>query len=652
MTAPVADGPVVPQDDGAAAWRLTRGATVLPGGGVRFEVWAPLAERLGVRLYGRDGAPCADVELERDDAGVFSGVVADAGAGDDYRFVLDGEREVADPVSRSQPGDVFGPSRVVDPHAFRWNDAGWRGMETADLVIYELHVGTFGAEGTFDGVIPQLAALRELGVTAVEIMPVAEFPGARNWGYDGAHLYAVESSYGGPEGLRRLVDAAHAHGLAVLLDVVYNHTGPEGSVLHEYGPYFSDRHRTPWGDGLNTDGPDSDEVRRYVIDNALYWVTEYHLDGLRLDATEFIHDFSARHLLEELADAVHAQARALGRRILVTSETARNDPRWVRPRDRGGYGHDATWLDDFHHAVHTAVTTERLGYYADYDGVPSLAKSYSDRFVYDGRYSANERRRRGQPARDVPTDRYIAFIQNHDQVGNRARGDRITRLVTPAQCRLAAAALLLSPYVPLLFMGEEYGEESPFLYFVSHHGAELTEAVRSGRVAEFAGFAWEGEIPDPASEESFRLSKVDRARAGLPGHREVLALYRDLIAARRAEPLLRPGTVTPTVTRDEGGEWISLHYAPADPADGGASGAHAGSALWVALDFAAEPRRVPAPRGVTGVWRPILSTDDERYGGSGAAAEPVDATVPDAGAIVAPHTAVLYRLEQHRSERD
>jgi maltooligosyltrehalose trehalohydrolase len=523
-------------------------------------------------------------------------------------------------------------------------------------------VGTFSAEGTFDGVIAHLASLRALGVTAIELMPVAEFPGARNWGYDGAHLYAPESSYGGPEGLRRLVDAAHAHDLAVLLDVVYNHVGPEGSVLHEYGPYFSDSHRTPWGGGPNTDGPDSDEVRRFIIDNALYWVTEYHLDGLRLDATEFIRDDSARHILEEMAAAVHAQAAALGRRILVTSETSRNDPRWVRARERGGFGHDATWLDDFHHSVRTAVTGERMGYYVDYDGVPALAKSYADRYVYDGRYSVNERRRRGQPAHDVPTDRYIAYVQNHDQVGNRARGDRMIEVATPAQCRLATASLLLSPFVPLLFMGEEYGERNPFLYFVSHHGAELTEAVRHGRRAEFASFEWPGEVPDPAAEESFLRSKVDRGRAAQAGHREVLALYRDLIAVRRAEPLLRPGTTQPAVSHDEVEGWISLHYTSRD-----------GAALWVALVFAAEARRVPAPRGAVphaaapdgaapdgaapdglggARWRPVLSTDDERYGGGGSGMEPVRAADPDAGATIAPHTAVLFRLEQNRMEQD
>ncbi|HEY0970457.1 MAG TPA: malto-oligosyltrehalose trehalohydrolase [Gemmatimonadales bacterium] len=647
------DGPRAPEADAGAVWRMRRGATVLPDGGVRFEVWAPRVGRMAVQLYDSDGTPRADVELERDDGDVFSGVVAGARPGDDYRFLLDGEREVADPVSRWQPDDVFGPSRIVDPYAFRWSDEGWRGLEMADLVMYELHVGTFSHEGTFDGVARHLGELRELGVTAIELMPVAEFPGARNWGYDGVHLYAPESSYGGPDGLRRLVDAAHREGLAVLLDVVYNHTGPEGSVLHEYGPYFVDRYRTPWGGGPNTDGPDSDEVRRFIVDNALHWVTEYHLDGLRLDATEFIHDFSARHILEELATAVHEQSEALGRRILVTAETALNDPRWVRPPELGGFGHDSTWLDDFHHAVRTAVTPEREGYYADFAGVSSLVRSYANRYVYDGLYSTHARRRRGAPARDVPTDRFVAFIQNHDQVGNRARGERLADLASPAQCRLAAAALLLSPFVPLLFMGEEYGERNPFLYFVDHRSPDLLDAVRDGRREEFAGFAWEGEVPDPAEEETFERSRLDRRRATEPGHREMLALYRELLAIRRSEPLLRPGTVQPVVEHDGESEWISLHYPSATEA--GVPGA--GAPLWVALNFAGAPRRVSAPRGAGsgvegGIWRAVLSTDEARFGGGGAVPEPVMATGSDAAADLAPHSAILFRLEQDRLEQD
>lgn len=607
----IAVGASVPDAPAARApWALERGATVLPGGGVRFSVWAPRARQVAVRLCGADGAPLAEHPLHGDAGHLFTADVPGVAAGADYRFVLDGAREAADPVSRWQPHDVFGPSRVVDPHAFAWHDGDWRGVAMADLVIYELHVGTFTSEGTFDAVIARLPELVALGATALELMPVAEFPGARNWGYDGVHPYAPESSYGGPEGLRRLVDAAHRHGLAVLLDVVYNHTGPEGSVLHEYGPYFIDRYHTPWGGAPNFDGPDSDEVRRYVLDNARYWVSEYHLDGLRLDATDQIYDFSARHILEELATAVHAQADALGRRILVIAETALNDPRWVRPRERGGFGMDAQWLDDFHHAVRTAITSERVGYYGDYHGVASIAKSLRDRYVYDGVHSAHWRRRRGQPATDVPTERFVAFIQNHDQVGNRAHGERLDDLAGPAQRRLAAATLLLSPFVPLLFMGEEYGDPNPFLYFVSHQSPELADAVRQGRAEEFAAFAWRGEIPDPQGEETFQRSRPDAAARERSPHRELHALYQELLRLRRTEPRLRPGGAELAVHEDDGGDALLIHY------EGRGEG-RAGPPLLAALNFAAAPRRLRLPE-LAGRWERLLDTEDVRYGGGGA----------------------------------
>lgn len=614
------------------AWRLERGATVLPGGGVRFAVWAPRARRVAVRLYDADGRPVAEHGLDADDAHHFTADVADAAPGTDYRFVLDGEREAADPVSRWQPHDVFGPSRVVDPSGFAWHDGEWRGLEVADLVLYELHVGTFTPEGTFDAVIPRLPELAALGVTALELMPVAEFSGGRNWGYDGVHPFAPESSYGGPEGLRRLVDAAHRLGLAVLLDVVYNHTGPEGSVLHQYGPYFLDRYHTPWGGAPNFDGPDSDEVRRYVVDNARYWVTEYHLDGLRLDATDQIYDFSARHILEELATAVHRQAEALGRRILVTAETALNDPRWVRPPERGGFGMDAQWLDDFHHAVRTAVTTERAGYYADYHGVRSIAKSLTHRYVYDGQHSVHWRRRRGQPATDVPAERFVAFIQNHDQVGNRAQGERLDDLTGFAQRKLAAATLLLSPFVPLLFMGEEYGEPNPFLYFVSHQSPELVEAVRQGRAEEFAAFAWQGDVPDPQSEATFGRSRPDAAARARSPHRELYALYRDLLRLRRQEPRLRPGGAALRVHADERAEALVLCYE-----------GRRGTPLLAALNFAAEPRTLPLPPAAGGRWERLLDTADAAYGGAGDGAPAVLDTAAADTLRVPAHAAVLYR---------
>jgi maltooligosyltrehalose trehalohydrolase len=604
---------------------LRYGASLREDGSIRFAVWAPRAERVSVQVV--RGPRTGEWPLAAE-AGVFEGVVAGLGAGADYVYRLAtgaGIRERPDPASRFQPRGVHGASRIVDPCAFRWTDGRWRAPDAADLVLYEVHVGTFTAAGTFDGAVAELPALRELGVTAIELMPVGEFPGARNWGYDGVHPYAPQSTYGGPEGLRRLVNAAHGIGLAVVLDVVYNHLGPEGNHLAEFGPYFTDRYRTPWGPAVNFDGPDSDQVRRWVVDNAVYWVTEFHVDGLRLDAVHAIFDCGARHILEEIAAAVHEEAARLGRRAYVIAESDLNDPRLVRAPERGGHGLDAQWSDDFHHAVHVALTGERDGYYADFGGVAPVAKSLRDRFVYDGRHSAHRRRRHGAPAADLPADRFVVFIQNHDQVGNRAQGDRLATLVPPARRRLAAALLLLSPYVPLLFMGEEYGETNPFLYFVSHGDPDLAAAVRDGRRREFARFTWGGDVPDPQAVETFLRSRLDRTRAD----GRLLALYRDCLRLRREEPALRPGGAAIGVDADPGAGWVTLALAPAT------------GALLVAVFNLAEAQDVPVvavPRTGRTAWAVALSTDAERYGGSG-----VPTPVRDETVGVPPWSAVLLR---------
>ncbi|MGD8698176.1 MAG: malto-oligosyltrehalose trehalohydrolase, partial [Gemmatimonadales bacterium] len=512
-------------------WVLQRGATRLEDGSVQFSVWGPRVDRVSVLLT-RDGRT-TEHPMERVEDGVHVTRVADVPPGSDYYFRLDADRDRPDPVSRCQPGGVHGPSRVIDPAAFDWNDASWAGLDVSDLILYEIHVGTFTPEGTFDAAAKRLVYLAELGVTAIELMPVAQFPGSRNWGYDGVHPYAPQMSYGGPEGLRRLVDAAHRTGLGVYLDVVYNHLGPEGNYLGEFGPYFTDRYATPWGPAVNFDGPDSDEVRRYFIDNALYWITEYHLDGLRLDAVHAIYDFGARHILEEITSAVHSEAEARGRRVHVIAESDLNDPRLIHRVERGGYGLDATWSDDFHHAIHVALTGEQRGYYVDFRDIEQVAKVYRDRFALDGTYSLYRRRRHGASAADQPANRFVVFVQNHDQVGNRARGERLSQLVTFEQRKLAAALLLLSPYIPLLFMGEEYGEPSPFYYFVDHGDQELNEAVRRGREQEFATFEWSMPIPEPAAEQTFRASLIDPEQADRSPHKHLLRLYQDLIERRR-----------------------------------------------------------------------------------------------------------------------
>jgi maltooligosyltrehalose trehalohydrolase len=582
---------------------LERGAVPLADGSTRFSVWAPKARLVELVLL-RDGK-AESHPLVRGSDGVHGGTVRRVPAGSDYSYRLDGGPHRPDPVSRWRPLGVHGPSRVVDPAAFQWSDAAWRGLETADLVIYELHVGTFSSAGTFDGVIERLPALRELGVTALEIMPVAEFPGGRNWGYDGTSPYAVQSTYGGPNGLKRLVDAAHRAGLAVLLDVVYNHLGPEGNYLGDFGPYFSDRYRTTWGEGFNLDGPDSDEVRRYLVDNAVYWVTEFHLDGLRLDAADRIVDLSPVHLAEEIGEAVHAQGEALGRRTLVIAEIDANDPRWVRERAVGGYGLDAHWSDDFHHAVHVALTGEHTGYYADFTAPGALAKVLGERYVNDGRYSPHRRRRHGRPAVDVPADRFVVCVQNHDQTGNRARGERLAALVSPAALRLAAGILLLSPYVPLLFMGEEHGETNPFLYFVSHGDPALVEAVREGRRREFESFAWGGDIPDPQAEATFEASRPGWERAESPSGARLRALYRDLLRLRRSESALRPGAAQVRVRSDGPAGWVAVRYEKeAEVLEG-------------VFNLASEERMVPLDE--THGWTLVFSSDAPGYGGTGAA---------------------------------
>jgi maltooligosyltrehalose trehalohydrolase len=608
-------------------WTLGRGATPLDDGSTRFAVWAPRVRQIDVVLA--PTAAARKYSLTRDAAGVFEALVPNVGPGSDYFYRLDGERDRPDPVSRWQPHGVHGPSRVVD-RVFSWTDGNWHGIDTAELILYEVHVGTFTASGTFDAAARRLDHLSELGVTAIELMPVAEFPGSRNWGYDGVHPFAPQSSYGGPQGLKRFVDAAHNSGLAVVLDVVYNHLGPEGNYLAEFAPYFTSRYATPWGEAINLDGPESDEVRRYFIDNALYWITEFHIDGLRLDAVQMIFDFGAQHFLAELATAVHAQAAALGRRVQVIAESDQNDPRLVRAPDRHGFGLDAIWNEDFHHAVHAALTGERGGYYVDFGGKDLIRQVMDKRFVLDGRYSEYRHRRHGAPATDLAGDRFVVFLQNHDQVGNRGGGERLASLVSLKQQKLAAALLLLSPFIPLLFMGEEYGETCPFLYFVDHSDPELRDAVRRGRQEEFRQFNWQGPLADPGAAETFERSRPDPDQRGRSPHAETLALYSDLIRVRREEAALRPGAANCRV--DGGPGWLTLHLECE------------GSELLAAFNLTGEA--VSAETAITsGVWRRRLASDDVRYGGGGPTTPSRLAGTAAVRLEIPSYTAVLYRRE-------
>jgi len=470
--------------------------------------------------------------MAKDPRGYHEAVVSHLEPGTLYRYRLDGEKERPDPASRFQFGGVHGPSQVVDPD-FSWSEPHWPGLALKDYVLYELHVGTFTSDGTFSAIIPRLDELKDLGITAVELMPVAQFPGNRNWGYDGVYPFAVQNSYGGPGGLRQLVDACHQRGLAVVMDVVYNHLGPEGNYLADFGPYFTDSYRTPWGPAVNYDGPYSDDVRRYFIENALHWLIDFRIDALRIDAVHGIFDFSARPFLEELALTVSEHTERLNRRIYLIAESDLNDSRLVRSLEAGGYGLDAQWNDDFHHALHTLLTGERTGYYEDFGLCRDLAKAFQDGVVYSGEYSRYRKRRHGNDSRAIPAHRLLVFSQNHDQVGNRMLGERLSALVSFEGLKLAAGVVILSPFIPLLFMGEEYGEISPFPYFVSHSDPYLIEATRQGRRQEFAAFRWEGESPDPQDETTFLSAKLNHDLGDEGKHRVLLKFYRELLGLRK-----------------------------------------------------------------------------------------------------------------------
>jgi len=498
--------------------------------------------------------------LTRHPDGWWTADVPEAGPGTDYAFAIDGGDPVPDPRSPWQPNGIHGPSRLVDHAAFPWTDAGWRPPALADGIVYELHVGTFSPEGTFDGARARLDHLVDLGVTHVELMPVAEFSGDHGWGYDGVDLFAPKAAYGGPEGLKRLVDAAHGRGLAMILDVVYNHVGPAGNYLETFGPYFTRRYCTPWGPAVNLDDAGSDEVRRFLCDNAKGWLRDYHFDGLRLDAVHALFDQSALHFLEQLAGEVASLGAELGRTLVLVAESDLNDPRVVRPSEQCGYGIDAQWSDDFHHALHAFLTGERDGYYADFGRLQDVADALERVFVYDGRYSAHRRRRHGRPVGDLPRTRFLGYLQNHDQVGNRAAGERSAHLVSPPHLRAAAALVLLGPFVPMLFHGEEWGTRAPFQYFTDHRDPRLADAVRHGRRSEFRAFGWDPEsVPDPQDEETFRRSGLRWSELEEDHHRALLDWHRRLIHLRRAHPALRDGDPRATRVRfDEEGRWLVL----------------------------------------------------------------------------------------------
>ncbi len=551
---------------------------------MEFSVWAPGTSAVDLLV---DGAEPRRLVHQASGYHIAS---IDPDHGQRYRLRLDGGAPLADPRSRWQPDGTLGPSAFVDPTVWTWTDEDWSGLDSsAPQVLYELHIGTFTAGGTFDTAIVELPRLATLGITAVEIMPVSQFSGGRNWGYDGVFPWSVQNTYGGPDGLARFVDAAHAVGIGVLLDVVYNHLGPEGNVLPDFGTYFTDRYATPWGPALNFDGPGSDDVRRYFIDSAIAFVQDLHIDGFRLDAVHAIVDPSVRPFLAQYTDEVSATARSFGRSVLLIAETAANDERTLRPTSEAGCGFDMQWNDDFHHALRVALTGEQQEYYKDFDGASDLAKTLVDRFVYTGQYSENHQRSHGARVGHHNADRFVVFSTNHDHIGNRAEGDRLDVSVGFAQRKLAAAAVLLSPFTPMLFMGEEYGEIRPFPFFVSHHSVELVDAIRQRRTLEFPDQDW-SPVPDPgdpATMASAVLRTTGSSREAALG-----ALYRDLIALRRGQPALTSSAIDEEVRETDG--VIEVRK----------------GASTIVFNFTG--RTIPAPPGQV-VW----STSDVDYGAAG-----------------------------------
>lgn len=499
-----------------------------------LKVWAPNAA--GVELI--TGA--TRLRMQADEDGYWS--TPRPAPGTRYQFSVDGGSGLKDPRSRRQPEGIFGPSEVVDPAAFAWSDAGFRPRPLSEALIYELHVGTFTPQGTFDAVGERLDHLLALGVTHLQLMPVATFSGVRGWGYDGVDLYAPHAAYGEPDALKRLVNTCHARGLGVLLDVVYNHLGPEGNVLGQFGPYFTDRYHTPWGPAVNLDGAGSDQVRRYFLDNARMWLDDYHFDGLRLDAVHAFLDTSAKHILEELAEEVEALAQERARRLVLIAESDLNDPRVVRSRAEGGFGMHAQWSDDLHHALHAALTEERAGYYADFGRLEHVARALENAFVYAGQHSEFRNRRHGRGPGDLSGHHFLGYLQTHDQVGNRALGDRISTQLSAGRLKIGAALVMFAPFVPMLFMGEEWAAQSPFQYFTSHESEALAEAVRNGRRGEFAAFGWQPEqVPDPQALETFERSRLNWSELTDAAHSEVLAWYCALAELRRTQPELLDG---------------------------------------------------------------------------------------------------------------
>jgi maltooligosyltrehalose trehalohydrolase len=501
-----------------------------------FTVWAPTAEKVTLHIV----APKKKaIQMQKGEEGYFQVELNDFHPGTKYFYQVNDEKNLPDPASHYQPDGVHGPSQVIDHSAYQWQNVEWKGVEGHDMILYELHIGTFTKEGTFKAAVNQLDDLAEIGVNAIEIMPVSQFPGHRNWGYDGVHPYAVQNTYGTPDDFKQFVDACHARGIAVILDVVYNHIGPEGNYFSKFGPYFNSKYSTPWGAAINFDADYADGVRDFFAENALFWFENYHIDGLRLDAIHMVFDMSAIHFWEYVNEKVKKFSVQNGKRIYMIAESDMNSPKVIRSPEVGGYGFDLQWLDDFHHALYVLLDPKGQQYFADFGAIEQLEKAIKDGFVHSGEYVEFRRRKYGRSSAGVPGDKFITFIQNHDQIGNRVLGERLSVLISFDALKMAAAMVLLSPYIPMLFMGEEYAEDNPFLYFVSHSDKDLIEAVQKGRSEDFAKFQFEGDPPDPQAEKTFNASKLNWQKRKKGKHNVMLNWYKELIQLRRKHSALQ-----------------------------------------------------------------------------------------------------------------
>ena len=607
----------------------TLGVTFTPTE-THVRVWSPMAQSVAVHLCQQDSVvPLAS------DGNYWHGTVNQLQPGDTYKFILNDTLHRPDPVSLAQPEGVHGPSRAVDTRQFNWTDVDWQNIPLDDYLMYELHTGTFTPDGTFAGIESRLDYLVELGVNAIEIMPVAQFPGTRNWGYDGTYPFAVQQSYGGAAGLQKLVDACHKKGLAVVLDVVYNHMGPEGNYFNDYGPYFTSRYRTPWGNALNFDDEHNQSVRQYFIENVLMWFRDFHIDALRIDAAHAIHDASEVHILREIKQYVDELMQQTGREHYLIVESDLNEPRFIKPLNEAGYGMDAQWNDEFHHALRVTAGGERTGYYADFKGVIDLAKSYKDAYVYDGIYVPRRAKIVGKSTEGHAGREFVVFSQNHDQVGNRMLGERPGQLVSFEMQKLMAGAVMSSPYLPMLFMGEEWGETNPFMYFVSHSDVPLIESVRQGRKMEFADFQGPFEAPDPQSEETFQKSKLQWPRLTEEPHQTIFRYYQTLLSLRKQSSLRHPNRESVAVVVDEERQTLVLlrqHKAVPDSEWG------EDETVACLMNFAQQPNSLTLPVSDT-PWRLLLNSADPQWHGP---AEAPATLASNEHALVQPESILIY----------